>query len=144
MVLQTVWHARIPNDTGGIRREYDELQRIYYQTCQTMEVESALFKLGEDLRKIFLSEQVVMVEPLVIGGNSYPGYQLDTLTIWVDSQRYLPVRRENRDRETLLLMSLSTIRSMSRYQRRPFNSQSPRRRWPILISARDAHVVPVW
>mgnify|MGYP001204851216 FL=1 len=103
MVLQTVWHARILNDTGGIRREYDELQRIYYQTCQTMEVESALFKLGEDLRKIFLSEQVVMVEPLVIGGNSYPGYQLDTLTIWVDSQRYLPVRRENRDRGNLII-----------------------------------------
>lgn len=101
--LQTVWHARIFNDAAGIRLEYDQLQRIYYQTCQEVGVESALFKLGEDLRKFFMSGQVSVVEPLAIGGSSYPGYRLNTLTIWIDPERYLPVRRENLDRGNLIV-----------------------------------------
>lgn len=95
--LLTWWNAKIVQYVGDKRLEYDMLKRIYYQTRQTIQVESALFKLQEDVTK-FLEAGATRVEPFVSGGVSYPGYRLYTLTIWIDPQTRLPVRRVNMDR----------------------------------------------
>ena len=101
--LETVWRAKIVNDMICQRLEYDELRRIYYQTPQTIQVESALFKLQEDLIQFLRTGQGRTVQDLNIGGKQYPGYQLNTLTIWYDPERFLPVRRENMDRGNLII-----------------------------------------
>lgn len=98
LTVQPVWRARIVNEVGGRRFEYDQLQRIYYQTNQTIRVESSLYNLQADLMQFLNSSQLVAVEDRVIGGRSYPGYRLNTLTIWYDPVQYLPVFRENLDR----------------------------------------------
>lgn len=101
--LKTAWHARIVNPPGGRRLEYDYLQRIYYQTRQTIEVESAFFKLQEDLLKFLRSSQGTAVGDLTIQGKRYPGYRLNSLTIWFDPENFVPVRRENNDRGNLIV-----------------------------------------
>jgi hypothetical protein len=101
--LQMVWHARIVNLRDGRRLEYDYLQRIYYQTRQTVQVESAFFKLQEDLLKFLRSSQGTAVGDLTIQGKQYPGYRLNTLTIWFDPENFVPIRRENVDRGNQIL-----------------------------------------
>lgn len=101
--LQTVWRAKIVNDLNGRRLEYDYLRRIYYQTPQTIQVESALFKLTEDLIKFLRSSQGTAVQDLNIGGKIYQGYRLNTLTIWYDPEQFVPIRRENADRGNLII-----------------------------------------
>lgn len=96
--LRQAWEARIVNQTSGLRLEYDYLKRIYYQTQQTMKVESALFNLEEDLTKFLKSSKAVPVEDTVIDGKKYPGSKLYTLTIWYDPVQMLPVKRINLDR----------------------------------------------
>ncbi|HYH01769.1 MAG TPA: hypothetical protein VEC37_01580, partial [Bacillota bacterium] len=100
--LQRAWRAKIVNQNEGRRQEYDCLQRIYYQTMQTIKVESALINLQEDLQK-FLQTSAVPVSDTMVGTIGYPGRRLHTLTIWYDPQRNLPIRRENRDRGNLII-----------------------------------------
>lgn len=99
---ETVWRARILNTVDERRLEYDMLQRIYYQTRQTVRVESALYKLQEDLRKFLESENVVEVASFTVAGRQYPGYRLNTLTIWYDPAQNLPIRRQNLDRGNVI------------------------------------------
>lgn len=96
--LETVWRAKIVNVMSGRRVEYDYLRRIYYQTPQTVQVESALYKLQEDLVKFLRTSRGTAVEDLNVNGKQYQGYRLNTLTIWYDPQRLVPFRRENSDR----------------------------------------------
>lgn len=100
--LETVWLANILNTKDDRRLEYDILQRIYYQTRQTINVERALYRLQEDLLKFLESENKVEVGAFTIEGRQYPGYRLNTLTIWYDPVRYLPVRRLNVDRGNVI------------------------------------------
>lgn len=100
--LETVWRANILNTNDERRLEYDILQRIYYQTRQTMRVERALYNLQEDLKKFLESEGVVEVASFTIEGKVYPGYRLNTLTIWYDPIQYLPIRRQNLDRGNVI------------------------------------------
>lgn len=93
--LVTRWRAKIFNDIGLKRLEYDYLQRIYYRSSQTIEVEKALYNLREDVSKFLDSDKLQPVEDQVLGGKSYPGYNLYTLTIWYDPDTYLPVKRIN-------------------------------------------------
>lgn len=95
--LLTWWQAKIVNYVEPRRLEYDLLKRIYYQTRQIIDVERPLYNLQEDIRQ-FLAANPVPVEPIVIDGQRYPGYQLYTLTIWIDPVNMIPVRRLNRDR----------------------------------------------
>jgi len=81
--LEPVWQAKIVNDRQGLRLEYDILQKIYYQTPQTMEVESALFKLQEDLFMFLQSSETVPVPDITKSGQNYPGSRLNTLTTLV-------------------------------------------------------------
>lgn len=97
MPLRTVWHARIVNYVGQKRLEYDIIKKIYYQSRQTIRVESALFNLQEDIRK-FLAANPTPVAPMSYGEKTFPGYKLFTLTIWIDPDWMIPVRRVNRDR----------------------------------------------
>ncbi len=101
--LQTVWRARIVNEARDRRLEYDELQRIYYQTRQTIQVESALYKLQEDLMEFLRTNQGIPVDDLNMDGKQYPGYRLNTLTIWYDPENFVPIRRENLDRGNLII-----------------------------------------
>lgn len=101
--LRPVWRAKIVNDINGRRLEYDELRRIYYQTPQTIQVESALYKLREDLLKFLWSSQGRVVQDLNIDGKQYLGYRLNTLTIWYDPEQFIPIRRENTDRGNLII-----------------------------------------
>lgn len=101
--LETVWRAKIVNDMRGYRVEYDVLRRIYYQTPQTIQVESALVKLQEDLVKFLRTDQGTVVGDLNIDRKQYHGYRLNTLTIWFDPERFIPIRRENTDRGNLII-----------------------------------------
>jgi hypothetical protein len=101
--LETAWRAKVVNDMSGRRVEYDYLRRLYYQTPQTVQVESALYKLQEDLVKFLRTSRGTAVEDLNISGKQYQGYRLNTLTIWYDPQRLVPVRRENSDRGNLII-----------------------------------------
>lgn len=96
--LQTVWRARIVNEMSGRRLEYDYLRRIYYQTPQTVQVESALYKLQEDLVKFLRTNRGTAVQDLNVNGKRYQGHRLNTLTIWYDPEKFVPIRRENTDR----------------------------------------------
>ena len=98
--LQTVWRAKIVNEMSGRRFEYDYLRRIYYQSRQTVQVESALYKLQEDLAKFLRTNRGTTTKDLTINTTRYPGYRLHTLTIWYDPEKFVPVRRENADRAT--------------------------------------------
>jgi hypothetical protein len=100
--LETAWRANILNDNDDRRFEYDILQRIYYQTRQTIRVERSLYNLREDLRKFLENEAAVQVGSLIIEGREYPGYRINTLTIWYDPDQYLPVRRQNLDRGNII------------------------------------------
>jgi hypothetical protein len=100
---QLLWRAKIVNQIDGRRQEYDYLKRIYYQTLQTIKVESALYQLEEDLGKLINNAAAVPVESMTIGNIAYPGRRLYTLTVWYDPERNLPVRRENRDRGHLIV-----------------------------------------
>jgi hypothetical protein len=100
--LQQMWRAKIVNLNEGRRWEYDYLKRIYYQTAQTVKVENALINLQEDLTKFIRRDKAVPVPEVARGQVRYPGKRLATLTIWYDTQNYLPVRRENRDRGNLI------------------------------------------
>lgn len=100
--LETAWRANILNDNDDRRFEYDILQRIYYQTRQTIRVERSLYNLQEDLRKFLENEAAVQVGSLIIEGREYPGYRINTLTIWYDPDQYLPVRRQNLDRGNII------------------------------------------
>jgi len=100
--LEPVWQAKIVNDRQGLRLEYDILQKIYYQTPQTMEVESALFKLQEDLFMFLQSSETVPVPDITKSGQNYPGSRLNTLTIWYDPVRFLPIQRVNEDRGNVI------------------------------------------
>ncbi|MCL6591014.1 MAG: hypothetical protein K6U80_13800 [Firmicutes bacterium] len=100
--LRTAWLARVVNLNDGLRREYDFLQRIYYQSRQTVQVESALYQLQEDLAKFLRSNQGITVPDLTINGRQYPGYRVNNLTIWFDPKQYIPIRRENFDRGNLI------------------------------------------
>ncbi|NLY76165.1 MAG: hypothetical protein GX075_12855 [Firmicutes bacterium] len=100
--LETVWLANILNTKDDRRLEYDILQRIYYQTRQTINVERALYRLQEDLLKFLESENKVEVGAFTIEGRQYPGYRLNTLTIWYDPVQHLPVRRLNVDRGNVI------------------------------------------
>lgn len=100
--LETFWQADILNTNDDRRLEYDSLQRIYYQTRQTVRVERALFNLEADLRKFLENEAAVQVGSLIIEGREYPGYRINTLTIWYDPDQYLPVRRQNLDRGNII------------------------------------------
>ncbi len=102
-VLETAWQARILNTIDERRLEYDIRQRIYYQTRQTFQVERALYNLQEDLRKFLESEGGDEVASFTINGRLYPGYRLNTLTIWYDPVQYLPVRRQNLDRSNVII-----------------------------------------
>lgn len=97
MPLITWWHARIVNYVGQQRLEYDLIKKIYYQTRQIIDVERPLYNLQDDIRK-FLAANPTPVEPIMVNGRSYPGYQLHTLTIWIDPVNMIPMRRLNRDR----------------------------------------------
>ncbi|MGD8401614.1 MAG: hypothetical protein PVH64_11900 [Bacillota bacterium] len=100
--LELIWQAKIVNLNEGRRLEYDFLKRIYYQTAQTVKVESALINLQEDLTKFVRCNQAKPVKELDSAGIRYPGKRLATLTIWYDAQQFLPVRRENRERGHLI------------------------------------------
>lgn len=100
--LETVWRANILNTNDDRRFEYDILQRIYYQTRQTVRVERSLYNLQEDLRKFLENEAAVQVGSFIIEGREYPGYRINTLTIWYDPDQYLPVRRQNLDRGNII------------------------------------------
>lgn len=100
--LETAWRANILNDNDDRRFEYDILQRIYYQTRQTIRVERSLYNLREDLRKFLENEAIVQVGSFIMEGREYPGYRLNTLTIWYDPDQYLPVRRQNLDRGNII------------------------------------------
>lgn len=97
MPLRTIWHARVVNYVGQKRLEYDIIKKIYYQSRQTIKVESALFNLQEDIRK-FLAANPTPVAAMNYGGKTFPGYKLFTLTIWIDPDWMIPVRRVNEDR----------------------------------------------
>ena len=97
MQLSTIWRARIVNYIGQLRLEYDILKRIFYRTRQIIDVESPLYQLQEDIRK-FLAAAPQPVEPMSYGGKTYPGYRLNTLTIWIDPDWLIPIRRVNNDR----------------------------------------------
>lgn len=56
----------------------------------------------EDLRKFLVSEGTVQVGSFTIEGREYPGFRLNTLTIWYDPDQYLPVFRQNMDRGNLI------------------------------------------
>ena len=101
--LETVWQARILNTNDERRLEYDILQRIYYQTRQTIRVESSFYNLQEDLREFLESAGAEEVASFTINGRQYPGYRLNTLTIWYDPVQYLPVRRQNMDRGNIII-----------------------------------------
>lgn len=101
--LETVWQAEILNTNDERRLEYDILQRIYYQTRQTVRVERALYNLQEDLEKFLESPGAEEVASFTINGRQYPGYRLNTLTIWYDPAQYLPVRRQNLDRGNVII-----------------------------------------
>lgn len=101
--FETAWQARIVYDLNQRRLEYDLLQRIYYQTRQTMRVERAMYNLQEDLMKFLSSSRLHPAEELTREGRRYPGFTLYTLTIWFDPVHNLPVRRENRDRGNLII-----------------------------------------
>lgn len=101
--LVTVWRTKIFNDIGGKRLEYDYLQRIYYQTNQTIEVEKALYNLREDVSRFLDSDKLQPVADQTLGGKSYPGYNLYTLTIWYDPDTYLPVKRINQARGGIIV-----------------------------------------
>lgn len=101
--LETAWQAKIVYDLNQKRLEYDMLQRIYYQTRQTMRVERAMYNLKEDLMKFLGSSRLFPAEELTREGRSYPGFTLYTLTIWFDPAHNLPIRRENRDRGNLII-----------------------------------------
>lgn len=101
--LETVWRAKIVNEIGELRLEYDLGKKIYYQTKQTIQVESPLYNLQEDVRKFLESARVTPVEDLTITGKTYPGFKLNTLTIWIDPEQFLPVRRVNLDRGNLIV-----------------------------------------
>ncbi|MCK4259301.1 MAG: hypothetical protein KAX49_10010 [Halanaerobiales bacterium] len=96
--LETVWHAKIFNGIGQKRLEYDIRKRIFYRTKQTMEVESALYKLQEDVQKFLDSDGLLPVSAVQIGDKLAEGYKLFTLTIWYDSETYLPLKRVNEER----------------------------------------------
>lgn len=100
---QQAWRAKIVNQNEGRRQEYDCLKRIYYQTLQTVKVESALYNLQEDLMKFLQSSEAVSVSDTTVGNVRYPGKRLNTLTIWYDPQQNLPIRRENRERGNLII-----------------------------------------
>lgn len=100
--LETAWRANILNNNDDRRFEYDILQRIYYQTRQTIRVERSLYNLREDLRKFLENEAIVQVGSFIMEGREYPGYRLNTLTIWYDPDQYLPVRRQNLDRGNII------------------------------------------
>ncbi|HEY8463180.1 MAG TPA: hypothetical protein VIM29_04040 [Bacillota bacterium] len=102
-----IWQAKIVNQNEGRRQEYDYLKRIYYQTPQTVKVERALYNLQEDLTKFLQNSAAVPEADTVVGGVSYPGKRLYTLSIWYDPQRNLPIRRENRDRGNLIIDEFS-------------------------------------
>jgi len=102
-----IWRAKIVNQNEGRRQEYDYLKRIYYQTPQTVKVERALYNLQEDLTKFLQNSAAVPEADTVVGGVSYPGKRLYTLSIWYDPQRNLPIRRENRDRGNLIIDEFS-------------------------------------
>lgn len=101
--LETAWQARIVYDLNHRRLEYDLLQRIYYQTRQTIRVERAMYNLQEDLMKFLSSSRLHPAEEFTREGRSYPGFTLYTLTIWFDPIHNLPVRRENRDQGNLII-----------------------------------------
>jgi hypothetical protein len=100
--LERMWQAKIVNLNEGRRLEYDYLKRIYYQTAQTIKVESALINLQEDLTKFLRRDKAVPVQELSSGNVRYPGKRIATLTIWYDSKNFLPLRRENRERGHLI------------------------------------------
>ncbi|HEX3044860.1 MAG TPA: hypothetical protein VHY08_08890 [Bacillota bacterium] len=100
--MRTAWHAKIVNPIDGHRLEYDYLQKIYYQSRQTVQVEAAFYRLEEDLLKFLRSGQGTAVGDITINGKTYPGYRLNTLTIWFDPENFVPVRRENMDRGNLI------------------------------------------
>lgn len=102
--LQIVWKASIVNlIAGDLRLEYDILKRIYYQSRQTIKVESALYQLQEDLTMFLQTTNKTQVADIVIQDRRYPGYRLHTLTIWYDPELNLPVRRLNQDRGNQIL-----------------------------------------
>ncbi|HEX2955005.1 MAG TPA: hypothetical protein VHR47_13625 [Bacillota bacterium] len=100
--VETNWHAKIVNRNNEERLEYDLIKRFYYRTRQTIQVESALFKLQEDLEKFLNSQGVSVAEPITIQGRTIPGRRLNTLTIWYDPDNILPLRRENLDRGNVI------------------------------------------
>ena len=76
----TIWHAKIVNDQMEKRLEYDLLQRIYYQTKQTIKVESALYNLQDDLRKFLASSNVKPIGEITgRGWRQIPGLQVEYL-----------------------------------------------------------------
>ncbi len=101
--LSTVWYAKIVNDTRERRFEYDILKKIYYQTRQTIMVEAALYNLEKDLKKFLASNKLKPAQDQVISGSAFPGKTLNTLTIWYDPARSLPVRRVNQDRGNMII-----------------------------------------
>ncbi|HEY8344970.1 MAG TPA: hypothetical protein VIL66_07250 [Bacillota bacterium] len=101
--FETAWQARIVYDLKHKRLEYDLLQRIYYQTRQTIRVERAMYNLQEDLLSFLSSSRLYPAEEFTREGRNYPGFTLYTLTIWFDPVHNLPVRRENRDRGNLII-----------------------------------------
>lgn len=100
--LVTEWHARIVNRINQERLEYDLIKKIYYRSRQTILVESALFKLQEDLLKFLGAEGTTGAESIQINGQSYPGFRQNTLTIWIDPVNFLPMHRENLDRGNVI------------------------------------------
>lgn len=101
--LERLWKARIVNQIDGLRLEYDYLKRFFYQSAQTIKVESALTDLQEDLEMFLQSSGGAAVANYTIENRSYPGKKLNTLTIWYDPDRMLPIRRENLDRDHLVV-----------------------------------------
>lgn len=99
---ETAWHAKIVNYRDGKRLEYDILKRIYYQSRQNLAVEGAFYRLQEDLRQFMDNSGAAPVQNVNIGGAMYPGYHLNTLTIWLDPVRDLPLRRVNLDRGNVI------------------------------------------
>ncbi len=101
--LVLMWNARIFNDLGMKRLEYDILQRIYYQTRQTIKVESELYKLQEDLIKFLEADSLDPVDDFELGGRLYPGFKLYTLTIWYDPDTMLPIHRINQEGQNIII-----------------------------------------
>ncbi len=96
--LRTAWRAKIFNDSNEKRLEYDILQKIYYQTRQTIQVESALYDLQTDLQKFLEAPNGMRIGETPLAGGAFPGFRVNTLTIWYDAAWKLPLRRINLDR----------------------------------------------